>query len=229
MTETAEKESSEKESAKSGLMTIIKRLVVIVVVLLLIAVGVSYLIPSHVRLERSIAINAPPEIVFANVNDLKKWTAWSPWYEAEPTADYKYSGAESGVGAKVNWKGEKVGEGIQEITKSEALKRIETTLDFGPQGTATSDWTFEATENGTNVKWGFDSDMGMNPVARYMGLMMESMLGPYYEKGLAKLKTVCEAETDSSANARRENGESIEADSTGETPTDGESETNSNE
>lgn len=41
--------------------------------------------------------------------------------------------------------------------------------------------------------WGFDTDLGMNPIARYFGLVMDSMLGADYEKGLAKLKQVCEA------------------------------------
>ncbi len=180
-------------------MKFLKIVGIAVVVLIIAVVGIAYLIPSHVRVERSIEISAPAEQVFANVNDLKKWQAWSPWYAAEPDAKYDYSGADSGVGAKVAWDGEEVGKGTQVITASEPNKRIETELDFLEQGKATSSWEFEESNGVTKVTWGFDTDLGMNPIFRYFGLMMDSMLGPDYEKGLAKLKEVCESPAPESA------------------------------
>jgi hypothetical protein len=35
-----------------------------------------------------------------------------------------------------------------------------------------------------------DSDMGANPAARYIGLMMDNMVGSDFEKGLASLKKI---------------------------------------
>jgi len=227
--ETEAAQTTTKEPPKSGALKVLKRLVLIVVVLLLVAVGVAYLLPSHVHAERSIVINAPPEVIFAKVNDLKEWTAWSPWYAMEPTAKYDYSGAESGVGAIHTWKGDKVGEGKQEITKSESAKRIESSLDFGPQGTATSNWTFEAAGEGTKVTWGFDTDLGMNPIGRYFGLMMDSMIGAQYEEGLASLKKVCEADDNEPAAEPQDYGESNNEGSAATSPTDGEPDTNSKE
>jgi ribosome-associated toxin RatA of RatAB toxin-antitoxin module len=174
-------------------MKFLKIAAIVVVVLIVAVVGIAYLIPSQVHVERTIEISAPAEQVFANVNDLKKWETWSPWYAAEPDAKYDYSGADSGVGAKVAWDGKIVGKGTQEITRSEQNSRIETELDFMEQGKATAFWTFDESGGLTKVTWGFDTDMGMNPVARYFGLVMDSMLGPDYEKGLAKLKEVCES------------------------------------
>jgi len=43
------------------------------------------------------------------------------------------------------------------------------------------------------VKWGFATDMGMNPIARWMGLMMDRWVGADYQKGLARLKDLVEA------------------------------------
>jgi hypothetical protein len=43
------------------------------------------------------------------------------------------------------------------------------------------------------VLWGFDAEHGMNPLARWFGLLFDRMIGPDFEQGLAKLKTVMEA------------------------------------
>ena len=116
----------------------------------------------------------------------------------EPDATYTYSGPDSGVGATANWKGEVVGEGTQRIESSEPFSAITTSLDFGPQGVASSEWTFSPIDEGTQVIWGFDTDMGMNPISRYFGLMMDRMIGADYEKGLSNLKAVCEKSSQTS-------------------------------
>ena len=40
--------------------------------------------------------------------------------------------------------------------------------------------------------WSFLGDMGNNPVARWIGLMMDSMLGPQLETGLSNMKEYLE-------------------------------------
>ena len=176
-------------------MKLAKRVFMVLGSILVVLAVIGMVLPSHVRVERSTVINAPPSRVYAYVDSLEAWVAWSPWYEAEPDAKYTYSGPETGEGATVEWVGEVVGTGKQVITESLPHASIKTSLDFGSQGMATADWTFEETDDeGTKVTWGFDTDLGLNPIARYMGLMMNRWIGADYEKGLAKLKSVCEAE-----------------------------------
>jgi hypothetical protein len=50
----------------------------------------------------------------------------------------------------------------------------------------------EPAASGTRVTWGFDSDLGFNPIARYFGMMADDVIGPDYEKGLARLKAIAE-------------------------------------
>ncbi len=175
-------------------MKILRRILLGLVIVLGLLIAVAYLLPREVHVERADVIDAPPDVVYAQVANLKRNEAWSPWNEMEPTAQYTYSGAESGVGAKAAWKGEKIGEGSQEIVAAEEGKSITTALDFGPNGKATAFWKFEPEGKGTRVVWGFDSDMGMNPACRYFGLFLDDMLGADYEKGLAKLKILSETE-----------------------------------
>jgi hypothetical protein len=160
--------------------------------LVVLLVAVSYLLPAQIHVERSILIKAPAEKVFARVNHLKNWEAWSPWHAMEPDAKYVYSGPEEGANAKASWEGKKIGTGSQTITRSEPFQRIESSLDMGSQGKAEGSFTFDETNGETKVVWAFDTNMGMNPIARYMGLMMDRWIGADFEKGLNSLKELCE-------------------------------------
>ena len=205
-------------------MKFVKAIVIIVVVLVLVVVGVSLPLPSKVHVERSIVIGASAQEIFDRVNDLKQWDEWSPWHAMEPDATYEYSGPEAGVGAKSVWKGEKVGEGSQEITLSEPYSRIETRLEFKDQAhPAAAAWLFEEEEGTTKVTWSFDGDMGKNPIGKIFGLLMDSMLGPQYVEGLEKLKDVCEATAAPSApSTGMEDGEIGMTEDVETTPIEGE-------
>ncbi len=155
----------------------------IIVLLLLI----SLVLPSKVHVERSLVINAPASKIFNEVNSLQKWSAWDPWQKMDPAMTNEFSGPESGVGNKNTWKSEKVGDGSQVITESVPNEKIESELDFG-HSKAKGSFTFVPEGSGTKVVWAMDSETGMNPMARYMGLMMDGMVGGEFEKGLNNLK-----------------------------------------
>jgi hypothetical protein len=73
----------------------------------LIAVGTIVLIfvivvalqPSDFRVVRGATISAPPQAVFAQVNDFHKWEAWNPWAKIDPDMKQAYEGAPAGPGA----------------------------------------------------------------------------------------------------------------------------------
>ena len=77
-------------------------------------------------------------------------------------------------------------------TMLEPDSKVETALDFGDQGTATATFDLEPEGSETKVTWGFSTDLGFNPVARYFGLMFDSWIGADYEAGLANLKALVE-------------------------------------
>ena len=176
-------------------MQLIKRIFIGLIIVAAIAVGVAYLLPREVTVERSISIDASPDAIFPYVNSMQRTQEWSPWLERDPDVELVFEGPDEGVGSKMSWASEQrdVGTGTQVVTSSVVNERVETDLDFGPMGTAEA-W-FQLTPNGsaTEVTWGFTGDMGNNPMGRYMGLMMDGLLGPDYEAGLAKLKDIAEA------------------------------------
>ncbi|MGI9610413.1 MAG: SRPBCC family protein, partial [Acidimicrobiia bacterium] len=81
--------------------------------------------------ERSTTINASPSEVYSHMNDFHNWTAWSPWEELDPDMSKTFSGADSGVGARYAWTGNrKVGQGSMEITDAKQDAEILIDLEF---------------------------------------------------------------------------------------------------
>lgn len=175
-------------------MTFIKRLVQFLLVLVVLLVGVAFLLPREVEVARSTTISAPPEEVFAHVNSLAKFSEWSPWSSIDPDMKVTYSGPELGIGNKMEWQSEhpNVGNGVQEITAIVENERVESALDFGDMGTALASFDLAKAGDGTEITWGLKTDMGNNPIGRWMGLMMDRLVGGDYEKGLANLKAQIE-------------------------------------
>jgi uncharacterized protein YndB with AHSA1/START domain len=177
----------------------VRKLLIGVVVVVVILAAVGLLLPGQVHVERSVVINAAPAAVFPHVSDLRAFNQWSPWAQRDPNTQYTFSGPPAGVGAKMAWKSENpnVGEGSQEITAVEPDKHVSVALDFGAMGSATASYDLQAEGAGTQVVWAFDETLGLNPIARYFGLMMDGWIGPDYEAGLANLKSLVETSTPS--------------------------------
>ena len=175
-------------------MKIIKRLVLAIAALLVVVILVSFALPRHPVVLRTIAVAAPPETIFPLVSDLRRFNEWSPWFARDPAADYTFTGPVDGVGQTMNWtsKVPEVGSGRQTITRVDPPKEVAMQLDFGEQGAATATVRLEPDGGMTKVTWSLSADTGFNPVMRYMGLMFDKWIGPDYEKGLARLKVIAE-------------------------------------
>lgn len=166
-----------------------KRILGALAVIVTVLVGAAYFLPRDVHVTRSIVIARPAAAVFPFLNSLRRCNEWSPWKDIDPNVTNVFSGAETGIGAHMAWVGNsKVGSGTQTITDSVENKRVLVDLDFGDRGVAKASWLLSPAGEGTRVEWTLDSSMGDNPIGRYMGLFMDRMMGPDYERGLANLK-----------------------------------------
>jgi hypothetical protein len=171
--------------------------ILLIALLLLLAFLVVVAIqPSTFRVSRFTNIAAPPDVVFADVNDLHRWEAWSPWAKIDPASRSTYAGAESGEGAIMSWAGsDKVGEGRMTIVESQPNRLIRIRLDFIKpfQATNMAEFTFDPTNDGTSVTWSVSGER--NFVFKAMGLLINcnKMMGDQFDKGLVQLKAVAEA------------------------------------
>lgn len=141
--------------------------------------------------ERSIMIDCAPEAIYDRIADFHHWTEWSPWEDIDPQMKRVYSGADSGTGAVYNWSGnQKAGQGRMEIIEAQQPSLVRIALVFEKPWKAQNETTFTIRPDGaqSRVTW---SMTGKKTFAtKMMGLFksMDSMLGPDFEKGLARLK-----------------------------------------
>jgi uncharacterized protein YndB with AHSA1/START domain len=151
--------------------------------------------PDSFRIERSTTIKAPPEKVFALINDFHQWEAWSPWEKIDPALKRTYSGAPSGKGAVYEWDGNKeIGQGRMEITESTPASKVALKLDFVKPFEAHNmvDFTLATQGDSTTVT---QAMYGPSPyISKLMTTFfsMEKMVGGKYEEGLANLKALAE-------------------------------------
>jgi uncharacterized protein YndB with AHSA1/START domain len=151
--------------------------------------------PDSFRVERSTAMNAPPEKIFPYIDGLKRWTAWSPYEGRDPAMKRAYSGAESGKGAVYEWDGnDNVGKGRMEIVDSTPPNRVVIKLDFLKpfEGHNMAELTVEPKGGQTIVTWAMYGPSTF--MTKLIGIFMDmdDMIGRDFAAGLAKLKTVVE-------------------------------------
>ncbi len=145
--------------------------------------------------QRTTTIDAPPEQVYAHLIDFRRWANWSPWEDMDPNVAKTFSGAESGIGAKYAWSGNrKVGAGSMEITDAKEHSALEIALEFLKpfKASNTTTFTLEPQNGSTNVTWAMTGEKTL--MTRIMGIFksMDAMVGPDFEKGLARLKAASE-------------------------------------
>jgi uncharacterized protein YndB with AHSA1/START domain len=177
----------------------IKTIVIAIAVLLVIAVvvvlGLAAMKPDTFRVQRAMAIKAPPEKIFMLINDFREWGQWSPWEKKDPAMKRTFSGSPGGKGAAYAWEGNKnVGQGSMEIVESAPLSRIAIKLDFVKPFEAHNTVLFTLAPKGdaTDVTWDMQGPTPFFGKVIHVFLDMDKMVGNDFETGLANLKAASE-------------------------------------
>ena len=164
---------------------------VVAVIALLLVIGL--LLPSGFKVQRSVQIAAPASKIYPLVADPRQWKQWTVWNRRDPAMQMTYSGAASGVGAKWSWQSKTEGNGQMEFIAAIPNERIDYTLAFPEFGMNSRGQLLLVPEGGgTRVTWTNEGDMGGSPINRYLGLLMDRMVGPDFEGGLTNLKGLAE-------------------------------------
>jgi uncharacterized protein YndB with AHSA1/START domain len=153
--------------------------------------------PDSFRVQRTVLINAPSDKVFPLINDMKAWTAWSPYEKKDPDMKRTFSGAASGKGAVYEWDGDKnVGKGRMEIMDVSEPSKVKIKLDFLKPFEAhnTAEFTLEPKGESTTVTWAMYGPCPFIGKVMSVFLDMDRMVGKDFEAGLANLKTVTETQ-----------------------------------
>ena len=144
---------------------------------------------------RTATIDAEPSRIYDQIVDFHKWTGWSPWEDLDPGLRRTYSGPESGPGAVYAWSGNrKAGQGRMEITDATQPSMVTADVIFEKPFKARNEtvFTIEPTGSGSQVTWTMTGKKTL--ATKVMGIFtsMDKMIGPDFEKGLARLKATAE-------------------------------------
>jgi hypothetical protein len=174
------------------MLNIILIAIAVIVVLFIVVVATRL---SDFRVTRTGRIAAPAEVVFDNVNTLRKWETWSPWAKIDPNAKSTFRGPESGPGSSMAWSGNnKVGAGRMTIMDIKPHDVIHIKLEFMRPMKATNmaEFLFKADGNQTTVTWSMSGKNNFVGKAFHMIVDCDKMIGRDFEKGLANLNSACQ-------------------------------------
>ncbi len=179
-----------------------KKILIGLVVVVVLFLGFVATRPSEFTLARSTTIAAPPDVVFAHINDFHEWNEWSPWDNVEGD-DLKrtFTGPNSGVGATYHWEGKMTGEGEMKITDSKPGEHVGIQLTFIKPFAAENTVDFELAKEGEGTKATWKMAGKNNFMSKLFGVFMsmDEMVGKDFDKGLADLKKHSEADAKKAA------------------------------
>ena len=150
-----------------------------------------YFLPDSFLVRREVVIQRSAERIVLALEDFHQWnTCWSPWIRQDSGVRIRYGGRKKGPGARMEWSGEEVGKGAMELVYVGAdsvsyLVHFQG-FDLGVRG------RFEmlAEGGGTKVVWIAYGRVGF--WSRIVGVAMDRLMGPDFERGLANLKRYVE-------------------------------------
>jgi uncharacterized protein YndB with AHSA1/START domain len=174
---------------------------IIAVALIVLAIAIAIVLvlaaskPGSFSVERMIDIQAPPDRIFALINDFHQWLSWSPYEQKDPGMKRSYSGPERGKGAVYGWEGNNnVGSGRMEILDAAPPSRILIKLDFFKpfEGHNTAEFTMLPHGDATRVSWVMRGPAPFMSRLMQVFINLDQMVGKDFETGLANLKQITE-------------------------------------
>jgi uncharacterized protein YndB with AHSA1/START domain len=152
--------------------------------------------PDIVRIQRSIEVDAPPEKIFALINDFHNWSRWAPQDREDSTLKRTYSGPASGEGAISEWTGTgNTGKGRMSITKSVPPTGVSIMVDWEKPFVAhnLNEFTLEPHGAATKVTWSMQGTNVYMMKVMSIFMNMDRFMGRHFEAGLSNLKAVAES------------------------------------
>ena len=174
------------------LVPVLKRVGIGVLAATVIVVGIGLLLPREYTVTRSVVIEAPRERIHALCCDLEQWPRWIPWFRADPGLEITLGDVTCGLGAHQSWAGGN-GRGELTLTRCDPAWGVGFDLILDERGRrAVSTMCYADAAGGVEVTWQLAGDNGFNPLGRVAGLLMDMVVGPMFDEGLARLKLVAE-------------------------------------
>ncbi|MFK7774889.1 MAG: SRPBCC family protein [Saprospiraceae bacterium] len=176
------------------MMRILQNIFFGIIALTATMVIVSFFLPEKYTVEKSIHINAPVDIVFQQINDLKNWKDWSYFANLDPTWKTDFGNWTFGKDAALRWESEKLGNGQLKIIESIPNKKILVHFDYDESGKGGDALYFFKRENdGTTATFRLEFPVPLTPQDKFENIFFEKENSePQFEYSLKHLKGVSE-------------------------------------
>ena len=154
--------------------------------------GACYLLPTQLEVQQRMVVPASPDEVYARLVNPMEWEKWSVVNKQnDPSMIYLYGGPMTGTGARMQWSGDRVGNG--RVIFTEAI--IPTSLQYTENADDETSrlmgsFSLEAVEGGTEVVWRQQAAFGDTPWNRISCMLKTYKKQDEAEKGLLGLKTL---------------------------------------
>jgi hypothetical protein len=173
----------------------------ITIIAVVLAVGIVVVLalaatkPDSFRVERSLAVKAPADVIYPLIANFHFWNGWSPYEGRDPAMKRTFGGTDQGKGATYAWDGNNnVGAGRMEILEANTPSKIRIKLDFERpfEGHNTAEFTFAPQGDATLVTWAMYGPAPFMSKLMQVFMNFDNMIGKDFEAGLASLKKLTE-------------------------------------
>jgi effector-binding domain-containing protein len=167
----------------------IKKVLLSLLAVLVVFAVIGFFLPREVSVSRTAVVHAPASYVFDDFNDLTRWGGWNYWNQLDTAMKITYGDKTQGVGASYAWDGPINDTGSITITESTPPQTVKIDLDFGGSK-AVGTYSTEPLGDSTEVTMNLVADMGLNPVGRWIGLLMQQEIDKAFTYSLEKLEEI---------------------------------------
>lgn len=173
-------------------MKLLKIVLLALLILVAALAGASYQLPTQLEVQQSIVLDAPPEAVYPLLNNPTEWQKWSVLNkQTDPTIIHLYGGPMQGAGARMQWSGDRAGNGhilFKESISPQLLTYLQ--MEAVDSNQIQGSFELQPVEGGTQVVWRQQALVGDKPWQRVMGVVQRYKRQEEVEKGLLGLKTL---------------------------------------
>jgi hypothetical protein len=165
---------------KKSAMRFIKLAIISAVILFLLVLGMSLLIPSHIRISRAVDITASKENLLPAISDLRQWKEWNVMVNDADSTVKEYT--ENAIKA-------------DKLTITKQALVGDTLFTSWQQHNArsfVSGITWQGNDERLVVQWYFDIQLRWYPWEKFGSIVFDKQLGPSMEKSLGNLKKLVE-------------------------------------
>lgn len=164
---------------------------VLIVAVLFVVVGAF--LPDQRSVQHSVETSHPLRQVFDTLNSFKRFAEWNPLRQHDPSVRYEISGADRGVGARLDYASNRreIGSGSWHITDSVEDDQIRYTVYNDAQG-RNKNHTITLDQRGKIVviDWKYTVDYGWSLPGRYAGLYVDRTVGDDVKRSLGNISNL---------------------------------------